>query len=107
MLVTFSDPRPVGLDSVGASVCAGARFICVIQICCCKARAFGMRESGCSGFTCLLPNLKPVLYAQFWISIPVIHFERSQPGNLRSGVAEPMPSWGSLLKELEGMVSVG
>jgi peptide/nickel transport system permease protein len=28
-------------------------------------------------------------------------------GILGLGVAEPMPSWGSLLKELEGLISVG
>jgi ABC-type dipeptide/oligopeptide/nickel transport system permease subunit len=28
-------------------------------------------------------------------------------GILGLGVAEPMPSWGSLLRELEGLVSVG
>jgi ABC-type dipeptide/oligopeptide/nickel transport system permease subunit len=28
-------------------------------------------------------------------------------GILGLGVAEPLPSWGSLLKELEGLVSVG
>ena len=28
-------------------------------------------------------------------------------GILGLGVAEPMPSWGSLLKELEGLVSLG
>jgi ABC-type dipeptide/oligopeptide/nickel transport system permease subunit len=53
------------------------------------------------------PNLKPVLYAQFWISIPVFILSEANLGILGLGVAEPMPSWGSLLKELEGLVSVG
>ena len=55
----------------------------------------------------VMPNLKPVLYAQFWISIPVFILSEANLGILGLGVAEPMPSWGSLLKELEGMVSVG
>ena len=55
----------------------------------------------------VLPNLKPVLYAQFWISIPVFILSEANLGILGLGVAEPMPSWGSLLKELEGMVSLG
>ena len=55
----------------------------------------------------VLPNLKPVLYAQFWISIPVFILSEANLGILGLGVAEPMPSWGSLLKELEGLVSVG
>ena len=55
----------------------------------------------------VLPNLKPVLHAQFWISIPVFILSEANLGILGLGVAEPLPSWGSLLKELEGMVSVG
>ena len=55
----------------------------------------------------MLPNLKPVLYAQFWISIPAFILSEANLGILGLGVAEPMPSWGSLLRELEGMVSVG
>jgi ABC-type dipeptide/oligopeptide/nickel transport system permease subunit len=55
----------------------------------------------------VLPNLKPVLYAQFWISIPVFILAEANLGILGLGVAEPMPSWGSLLRELEGLVSVG
>jgi len=55
----------------------------------------------------VLPNLKPVLYAQFWLSIPVFILSEANLGILGLGVAEPLPSWGSLLKELEGMVSVG
>jgi len=48
----------------------------------------------------VMPNLKPVLYAQFWISIPVFILSEANLGILGLGVAEPMPSWGSLLKEL-------
>jgi peptide/nickel transport system permease protein len=55
----------------------------------------------------VMPNLKPVLYAQFWISIPAFILSEANLGILGLGVAEPMPSWGSLLKELEGLVSVG
>lgn len=55
----------------------------------------------------VMPNLKPVLYAQFWLSIPVFILSEANLGILGLGVAEPMPSWGSLLKELEGLVSVG
>jgi ABC-type dipeptide/oligopeptide/nickel transport system permease subunit len=53
----------------------------------------------------VLPNLKPVLYAQFWISIPVFILSEANLGILGLGVAEPLPSWGSLLRELEGLVS--
>lgn len=64
----------------------------------CGARLFWMH---------VLPNLKPVLYAQFWISIPAFILSEANLGILGLGVTEPMPSWGSLLRELEGLVSVG
>ena len=53
----------------------------------------------------LLPNLRPVLYAQFWISVPVFILAEANLGILGLGVAEPLPSWGSLLRELESLVS--
>jgi peptide/nickel transport system permease protein len=69
------------------------------------------RAAGVSGprlfWIHVVPNLKPVLYAQFWISIPVFILSEANLGILGLGVAEPMPSWGSLLRELEGLASVG
>jgi peptide/nickel transport system permease protein len=49
----------------------------------------------------LLPNLRPILLAQFWISVPVFILSEANLGLLGLGVAEPLPSWGSLLRELE------
>jgi ABC-type dipeptide/oligopeptide/nickel transport system permease subunit len=71
-----------------------------------QARASGIRGTRLF-WVHVLPNLKPVLYAQFWISIPAFILSEANLGILGLGVAEPMPSWGSLLKELEGLVSVG
>jgi peptide/nickel transport system permease protein len=71
-----------------------------------QARASGVRGPRLF-WVHVLPNLAPVLYAQFWISIPVFILSEANLGILGLGVAEPMPSWGSLLKELEGLVSVG
>lgn len=71
-----------------------------------QARASGIRGARLFWIH-LLPNLKPVLYAQFWISIPAFILSEANLGILGLGVAEPLPSWGSLLKELEGLVSVG
>ncbi len=86
--------------------CARPRLLCAIRI------LYGRR--GLPEFVArrlfwihVLPNLKPVLYAQFWISIPAFILSEANLGILGLGVAEPMPSWGSLLKELEGLVSVG
>ena len=71
-----------------------------------QARASGIRGTRLFWIH-VLPNLKPVLYAQFWISIPAFILSEANLGILGLGVAEPLPSWGSLLRELEGLVSVG
>lgn len=49
----------------------------------------------------LIPNLMPVLLAQFWIAIPMYILTETTLGMIGLGVAEPMPSWGGLLRELE------
>ena len=63
------------------------------------------RASGSSGFRLLaahfIPNLKPVLITQFLVSIPVFILSEANLGLLGLGVAEPMPSWGNLLRDLE------
>jgi len=69
------------------------------------------RASGVRGLRLLaihvVPNLKPVLLAQFWISIPIFIISEANLGILGLGVAEPLPSWGSLLRELESFTSFG
>ncbi|HLJ46420.1 MAG TPA: ABC transporter permease [Bryobacteraceae bacterium] len=54
----------------------------------------------------LLPNLKPILIAQFWVSIPMFIIGEANLGLLGLGVAEPLPSWGSLLRDLENYSAV-
>ena len=71
-----------------------------------QARAAGISQTRLFWMH-VVPNLKPVLYAQFWISIPVFILSEANLGILGLGVAEPMPSWGSLLREIEGLVSIG
>jgi peptide/nickel transport system permease protein len=63
------------------------------------------RASGSTGFRIvmihLLPNLKSVLITQFLVSIPIFILSEANLGLLGLGVAEPMPSWGNLLRDLE------
>jgi len=63
------------------------------------------RACGCHGFRLLLrqvvPNLKPVLFAQLLTSIPLFILSEANLGLLGLGVADPLPSWGNLLRELE------
>jgi peptide/nickel transport system permease protein len=64
------------------------------------------RASGCTFWRLLwahlVPNVMPVLRAQFRIAVPVYILAESTLGMLGLGVSEPLPSWGGLLRELEG-----
>jgi ABC-type dipeptide/oligopeptide/nickel transport system permease subunit len=52
-------------------------------------------------FVQLLPNLRPVILAQFLTSVPAFIIAESTLGMLGLGVSEPLPSWGSQLLELQ------
>lgn len=54
----------------------------------------------------LLPNLRPILAAQFWISVPLFILSEANLGLLGLGVSEPLPSWGAMLRELENYSAV-
>jgi peptide/nickel transport system permease protein len=54
----------------------------------------------------VLPNLRPVLFAQFWVSIPLFILTEATLSMLGLGVMEPLPSWGNLLKGLEDFSAV-
>lgn len=54
----------------------------------------------------VLPNLKPVLIAQFWISVPLFMLSEADLGVLGLGVTEPMPSLGNMLRELANFPAV-
>jgi len=105
ILVTFFMLGLLGWSSAARVLCASAGSLrdCDFVR---QARAAGVRGARLFWIH-VLPNLRPVLYAQFWVSIPVFILSEANLGILGLGVAEPMPSWGSLLKELEGLVSVG
>ncbi len=65
--------------------------------------------SGCSRtrllFVHLLPNLWPVLRTQFIVAVPGFILDEANLSLLGLGVAEPLPSLGSLLKELTHLPS--
>jgi ABC-type dipeptide/oligopeptide/nickel transport system permease subunit len=69
------------------------------------------RSNGCGPlrmlFRQILPNLRPTLLAQFWVSIPVFILTEATLSMLGLGVSEPMPSWGNLLRGLEDFSAVG
>ena len=105
VLVTFLMLGLLGWTSAARVLCTSAGALRNSDFVC-QARASGIRGARLF-WVHVLPNLKPVLYAQFWISIPAFILSEANLGILGLGVAEPLPSWGSLLKELEGLVSVG
>lgn len=70
-----------------------------------QARAAGLRPSRIQAVH-VLPQLKPVLGAQFWLLIPAFVLAEANLGILGLGVAEPLPSWGSLLSEMQSLDSL-
>ena len=52
-------------------------------------------------FRHVAPNLAPLFYVQFWISIPLFILTEANLSILGLGVMEPMPSWGNLLRGFE------
>jgi peptide/nickel transport system permease protein len=105
VLVTFLMLGLLGWAASARVLCAGARSLrnsgLLLQ-----ARALGLRGPRLF-LVHVVPNLGPILLAQFWISIPVFILSEANLGILGLGVAEPMPSWGSLLKQMEGLMSLG
>jgi peptide/nickel transport system permease protein len=63
------------------------------------------RSSGCKPARLMLhhvaPNLRPLFYTQFLISIPLFILTEANLSILGLGVMEPMPSWGNLLRGFE------
>jgi peptide/nickel transport system permease protein len=68
------------------------------------------RATGCGPWRMimrhLLPNLRPVMFAQFWMSIPLFVLTEATLSMLGLGVMEPLPSWGNLLRGLEDISAV-
>jgi peptide/nickel transport system permease protein len=99
VIVTFGLLGCLGWAASARVICAETRNLCnadfVVQA----------RASGSTGWRVLwhqiIPNLRPILLAQFWISVPGFILAEANLGILGLGVTEPLPSWGSLLRDLE------
>jgi ABC-type dipeptide/oligopeptide/nickel transport system permease subunit len=102
--ITFSLLGCLGWAAAARVICADAEAL--------RESDFVLlaRASGIGGWRLLsshvIPNLRPVLLAHFWISIPVFILTEANLGMLGLGVAEPLPSWGSLLRELQGYSAI-
>lgn len=122
LLITVRALLPLNISPITSVVITFGLLGCLgwaaaARVVCADARVLGnsdfvllARASGAHGFRLLrrhlLPNLTPTIFAQFWISIPVFILTEANLGILGLGVAEPLPSWGSLLRELEGYTSI-
>ncbi|HLW51817.1 MAG TPA: ABC transporter permease [Candidatus Angelobacter sp.] len=102
--ITFLLLGLLGWAASARVVCAGAKNLMSSDF------VWNARAAGFSGLKLvrlhLLPNLRGTLLAQFWISIPVFIIAEANLGALGLGVTEPLPSLGSLLKEMQEMVTL-
>jgi len=102
--ITFALLGCLGWAASARVVCADARWLAASDF------ILLARASGSSGLRLLwrqvVPNLRPIVLAQFWISIPVFILTEANLGVLGLGVAEPLPSWGSLLRELQSYSAI-
>lgn len=99
LIVTYALLAALGWAAPARVVRAGVRSLrdseFVLQ-----ARAQGSAESHIL-LRQVLPNLRPVLLAQFWTSIPMFILTEANLGFLGLSAGEPFPTWGSLLQELQ------
>lgn len=104
VVITFALLGCLGWAGAARVICADARGM--------RQADFILlaRASGNSGFRLLwrhlVPNLRPIVLAQFWISIPVFILTEANLGMLGLGVTEPLPSWGNLLRELQSYPAI-
>lgn len=84
-----------GARVVRASTVALRNSPCILH-----ARAYGCSRSRILTAH-VLPGMRPVLAAQFWILVPVFLLAEANLGILGLGVNEPIPSWGNMLGELQ------
>jgi peptide/nickel transport system permease protein len=104
VIVTFSLLGLLGWAASARVVCAGTKDMMRSEF------VWMARAAGFSGLKLvrlhLLPNVRGILLAQFWISVPVFIIAEANLGVLGLGVSEPLPSLGSLLRELQHVVTL-
>jgi peptide/nickel transport system permease protein len=102
--ITFSLLALVGWASPARVVRAGVRTWRASDLIL-QAKACGCRDSRLI-LVHMLPLAVPVLAAQFCTTVPIFILSEANLTLLGVGVAEPLPSWGNLLRELESQPSL-
>src|SRR5690242_16077805 len=104
VIVTFALLGILGWAASARIVAASVRSIRTSEFLL-QARAAGCRPSRLL-LRHVLPNVRPILLAQFWICVPLFILTEANLGMLGLGVTEPLPSWGNLLRELENYTAL-
>lgn len=104
VLLTFALLGLLGWAAPARVVRAGVRSVLTSDFVL-QGRACGLPRRRLL-FAHILPAMKPVLIAQFWISIPLFILSEATLGLLGLGVAEPLPSLGNLLRGLENYTAL-
>jgi peptide/nickel transport system permease protein len=99
LLVTYALLALLGWAAPARVVRAGVRGLHQSEFVL-QARAQGTGE-GRILLRHILPNLRPILLAQFWTALPVFTLTEANLGFLGLSAGEPFPTWGSLLRELQ------
>jgi peptide/nickel transport system permease protein len=104
LLVTYALLSALGWAGPARVIRAGTRRL--------RDSEFALQASaqGCGDLRILwrhvIPNLKPVLLAQLWSTIPIFILSEANLGLLGLSAGEPFPTWGSLLRELQNPLSI-
>jgi ABC-type dipeptide/oligopeptide/nickel transport system permease subunit len=102
VIITFALLGVLGWAPAARVICAGAKQVLESDF------VWAARARGCGGLRLvrrhLLPNLRPALAAQFFLSIPVFIIAEANLGALGLGVSEPLPSLGGLVSELQDLI---
>jgi peptide/nickel transport system permease protein len=99
IVVTFALIAVLGWASAARVIratCRSLRYSDLVL----QARAAGIGSRRIL-FMHVLPNTRPVLVGQFSAAVPIYILAEANLGLLGLGVADPMPSWGNLLRSLE------
>ena len=104
LLVTYGLLSVLGWAGPARVIRAGTQRLCDSDF------ALQASAEGCSALRILwrhiIPNLKPVLLAQLWTTIPVFILSEANLGLLGLSAGEPVPTWGNLLRDLQNPFSV-
>ena len=97
--ITFALLGLLGWASPARVVRAGVRALRQSDVIA-QAKACGCRNTRLLAVH-ILPLLRPVFTAQFCVTVPVFILSEANLSLLGIGVADPLPSWGNLLREMQ------